>query len=122
MNDDQPTVDGYLAALPEDKRRTLEAMRALIGAQVPQAEEEMSYGVPAFKLKGKALVGYGASAEHCAIYTMSGSTLDAFKKETAGFDTSKGTIRFSPAHPLPEDLVRKLVRARLKEVAGSSKK
>jgi uncharacterized protein YdhG (YjbR/CyaY superfamily) len=108
------THDEYLAALSDDKRRALEKLRKDIKAAAPKAEECISYGIPGFRLNGELLVSYGAAAKHCAFYP--GSTLQAFKKEMKGYDTSsKGTLRFPAEEPLPSALVRKIVRARIAE-------
>lgn len=112
------TIDEYLAALSEDKRAALEKLRKTIKAAAPGAEECISYQLPAFRLDGKVLLGFGATSKHCALYLMSGSTVEAHKDELAGYDTSKGTIRFQADKPLPATLVRKLVRARIVENAG----
>lgn len=106
--------DEYLAALPDDKRTALERLRRTIRAAAPGAEECISYSLPAFRQNGP-LVGYGATAKHCAFYLMSGSTVDAHRDELAGYDTSKGTIRFAADTPLPDALVHKLVHARIAE-------
>ena len=111
------TIDEYLAGLSDDKRAALEKLRKTIRAAAPQAEECISYQLPAFRLNG-LLVAFGASASHCAFYPMSGSTIAAHKEALEGYDTSKGTIRFSPDKPLPAALVRKLVKARIAENAG----
>jgi uncharacterized protein YdhG (YjbR/CyaY superfamily) len=111
------TIDEYLAALSDDKRAVLEKLRKTIRAAAPKAEECISYQLPAFRLNGM-LVGFGATANHCAFYPMSSSTVAAYKEELKGYDTSKGTIRFQPDHPLPVALVRKLVRARIAENRG----
>jgi len=84
---------------------------------VPQAEECISYQLPAFRHNGM-LVAFGATANHCAFYLMSSSTVEAHKDELAGYDTSKGTIRFQADKPLPSALVRKLVKARIAENEG----
>jgi uncharacterized protein YdhG (YjbR/CyaY superfamily) len=106
--------DDYLAALPDDKRSALEQLRRTIRAAAPRAEECISYSLPAFRQNGP-LVGYGATAKHCAFYLMSGSTVEAHRDELAGYDTSKGTIRFAADKPLPDALVHKLVHARIAE-------
>lgn len=106
--------DDYLAALPDDKRSALEQLRRTIRAAAPRAEECISYSLPAFRQNGP-LVGYGATARHWAFYLMSGSTVEAHRDELAGYDTSKGTIRFAADRPLPDALVRKLVHARIAE-------
>jgi uncharacterized protein YdhG (YjbR/CyaY superfamily) len=110
------TIDEYLANLSDDKRAALEKLRKTIRAAAPQAEECISYQMPAFRLNGM-LVGFGATANHCAFYPMSASTVAAHKEELQGYDTSKGTIRFQPDKPLPAALVRKLVKARIAENA-----
>ena len=112
------TIDQYLAALNDDQRAALEKLRKTIRAAAPQAEECISYGLAAFRLNGKPLVGFGASAKHCAFYPMNGSTVAAFQDELKNYDTSKGTIRFPTAKPLPAALVRKLVKARIVENGG----
>lgn len=111
------TIDEYLAALSDDQRAALEKLRKTIRAVAPDAEECISYQLPAFRLNG-LLVGFGAGANHCAFYPMSSSTVAAHKDELKGYDTSKGTIRFQPDKPLPAALVRKLVRARIAENRG----
>jgi len=112
------TIDEYLAALGEDKRAALEKLRKTIKAAAPKAQECISYQLPAFRLDGKMLVAFDATANHCAFYPMSSTTVQAHKDELKDYDTSKGTIRFQPDHPLPAALVRKLVRARMAENAG----
>ena len=112
------TIDEYLAALSGDKRAALEKLRRTIRAAAPEAEECISYQLAAFRLDGRMLVAFGATAEHCAFYLMSSSTVAAHKDELQGYDTSKGTIRFQADRPLPATLVRKLVKARIAENAG----
>ena len=112
------TIDEYLAALDDDMRAALDKLRKTIQAAAPKAEECTSYGLAAFRLDGKPLVGFGATASHCAFYLMSGSTVDAHKVELKQYDTSKGTIRFQADDPLPAALVRKLVKARIAENGG----
>ena len=111
------TIDDYLAALSDDKRAALEKLRKTIRAAAPHAEECISYQLPAFRLNGM-LVGFGATATHCAFYLMSSSTVKAHQDELKDYDTSKGTIRFQADKPLPAALVRKLVKARVAEHAA----
>ncbi len=105
------TPDDYLAALPSDKRAALETLRKRIKDAAPEAEECISYGIPAFRLNGRLLVAYGAAAHHCAFYP--GSVVQALKDELDRYDTSKGTVRFSADRPLPAALVRRLVKLRI---------
>ena len=114
-------IDEYLAALSDDKRAALEKLRKTIRAAAPKAEECISYRLAAFRQDGM-LVAFGATANHCAFYLMSSSTLEAHKDELKGYDTSKGTIRFQADKPLPSALVRKLVKARIAENAGRHRK
>jgi uncharacterized protein YdhG (YjbR/CyaY superfamily) len=107
------TFDGFLSALTPEKRAALERLRKTIRAAAPHAEECISYGIPAFRLGGKFLVGLGAGADHCSFYP--GSALKAFGKELKGYDTGRGTIRFQPDKPIPAALVKKLVRARIRK-------
>ena len=114
---DKPkTPDDYLAAVSADKRAALETLRKTIKAAAPEAEECISYQLPAFRLNGKLLVAYGAAANHCAFYP--GSVVEALKDELKNYDTSKGTIRFPVDRPLPPALVRKLVKLRIAKNAG----
>ena len=115
------SIDAYLDTLSADKRSALQKLRKTIRAAAPDAEECISYQIPAFRLNGM-LVGFGASAKHCAFYPMNSSTVAAFKDELADFDTSKGTIRFQPDYPLPAALVRRIVKARIAENAGRRKR
>jgi uncharacterized protein YdhG (YjbR/CyaY superfamily) len=112
------TIDEYLAGVREDKRAALQTLREIIHAAVPQAEECISYGLAAFRLDGKPLVGFGATANHCAFYPMSSATVAVHADDLEGYDASKGTIRFQPDKPLPAALVRKLLKARIAEIAG----
>jgi len=105
--------DDYLAAVSSEKRHALQKLRQAIKAAAPDAEECISYQVPAFRLNGKFLVAYGAAANHCAFYP--GSTVQALKNEVKDYNTSKGTIRFPADKALPAALVRKLVRLRIED-------
>jgi uncharacterized protein YdhG (YjbR/CyaY superfamily) len=116
------TIDEYLAPLGHEQRVVLEKLRQTIRALAPRAEECISYQLAAFRLDGKMLVAFGASAKHCAFYPLSASTVAAFQDELDGYDTSKGTIRFPADHPLPVGLVRKLVKARIGENAARGTK
>lgn len=109
------TIDEYLAAVKPEQRTVLENLRKTIRAAAPKAEECISYGLAAFRLNGRALVAFGAWASHCALYPMSSKTVKAFQDQLEGFETTKGTIRFTADKPLPAALVRKLVKARVAE-------
>src|SRR3954453_11918008 len=110
-------IDEYLAALSDDNRAALEKLRKTVRAAAPKAEECISYQLAAFRQDGM-LVAFGATANHCAFYLMSASTVEAHKDELKDYDTSKGTIRFQADKPLPAPLVRTLVKARIAENVG----
>jgi len=97
-------------------RDALQKIREAIHAVAPNAEECISYGIPAFRLNGRSLVFFGAWANHCALYPGSSATLKKFRNELRDFQTSKGTLRFSPDNPLPVALVKKLVKARVAQI------
>jgi uncharacterized protein YdhG (YjbR/CyaY superfamily) len=122
MSDKPRTIDEYLAPLPVEKRRALEKLRSAIRASAPGAEECISYALPAFRLGGRALVAFGAGAHHCALYPMSAATIAAHHEELAGYETTKGAIRFPPGRPLPAGLVRRIVKARVAENAAREAK
>ena len=108
------TIDAYLAGIAEPARAALEQLRQMIRAAAPDAKEAISYGVPCFKQDG-VLVSFGAAKAHCAFYVMSPGVMAAMGEALAGFDTSKGTIRFTPEEPLAAALVTRIVKARLEE-------
>ncbi len=107
----------FLAGVPADQRTALEKIRKAIQAAAPEAEEGISYGVPAFLLNGKAIAGFAAAANHCSYFPMSGHVIAALAAELKNYETSKGAIRFPANKPLPAALVRKLVKARIAELA-----
>jgi uncharacterized protein YdhG (YjbR/CyaY superfamily) len=118
MTNKPKTIDDYLAALSADKRAALEKIRKAVKAAAPRAEECISYQLAAFRLDGKPLVAFGATANHCAFYPMSAATVAAHKEDLKDYETSKGTIRFQADKPPSAALVRKLVKARIAENAG----
>lgn len=109
------TVDEYLENTPEPARTTLKHVRAVIKSIVPkETTEVISYGIPMFKYKGM-LVGYAAFAKHCSLFPTGSGVIEKFAKELKGHRTSKGTIQFSPDKPLPDALIKKIVKARVAE-------
>ena len=110
-------VDAYLDGVPQPQRATLEVVRARLQAHLPDAEEGISYGGPAFAVDGKAVAGYSAAKNHCSYLPMSGSVLAKMADALAGYQWSKGALRFAVEEPLPADLIGALVDARLAEVS-----
>ena len=107
------TVDGYLAALPEEARATLEKIRKAIKAAAPKATEVISYQMPMYKHHGM-LVGFAAFKDHCSFFP-GAKPVATYKDELKAYETSKGTIRFPIGKPLPAALVKRLVKARIAE-------
>lgn len=109
------TVTEYLHATPPRARAALQSLRKTIKAAAPGAVETISYGMPAFKYEGRALVYYAAFANHCSFFPASTAVIADYKKELEPWKTSKGTIQFTVEKPLPATLVKKLVKARIRQ-------
>jgi 3-methyladenine DNA glycosylase AlkD/uncharacterized protein YdhG (YjbR/CyaY superfamily) len=114
-------ADAYLAKLSADKRATLEKVRKAIRAAAPDAEEGLSYGMPAF-IQGKPIAGYNASAKHCAYFPMSGAITATLAADLKTYEVSKGGFRFPIGKPPPAALIKKLVQARLAEIGVAKAK
>jgi uncharacterized protein YdhG (YjbR/CyaY superfamily) len=114
-------VDEYLAGVSEPARSTLNKIRAAVRSAVPrEATETISYRIPAFKHKG-VLVWFAAFSNHCSLFPTA-SVIEAFKNELKGFSTSKGTIQFPTNKPLPVALIKKLVKARVKQIDSKKRR
>jgi uncharacterized protein YdhG (YjbR/CyaY superfamily) len=107
------TVEEYISALPQPARDALETLRQAICQAAPQAEETISYNIPAFKWNG-ILVWYAAFKNHIGLYPKA-SAIAAFKSELSPYKTSKGAIQFPIEKPVPLNLVKKIVKFRIKE-------
>jgi len=111
-------IDDYLAALDEPKRGTLTELRETIVGIVPEAEQCISYGLPAFKLGGKTIAGFAAFKSHLSYLPHSGSVIGLLDSETEGYTKTKGSLHFPVDIPLPKALVQKLLDVRLAEALG----
>jgi uncharacterized protein YdhG (YjbR/CyaY superfamily) len=109
-------IDTYLADLDEPKRIRLQQLRQDILEVVPNAEECISYGMPAFKVGGKTVAGFAAFKNHLSYLPHSGSVLPALAADTAAYESTKGSLHFAVDQSLPKDLVSKLVTTRLREL------
>jgi len=108
-------VDQYLDALEETKRTTLARLRQTIMDILPEADQGLSYGVPAFKVRGKTIAGFAAFKNHLSYLPHSGSVFPQMTEELKGYATSSGALRFSIDEPLPAPLVEKLIAVRLRQ-------
>jgi uncharacterized protein YdhG (YjbR/CyaY superfamily) len=109
------TTDEYIAKFPKNVRDVLEELRRVIKDSAPEADEAISYGMPAFKLNGKNLVFFAAWKNHVGFYPGGPSAIEAFKKELSPFKQAKGTVQFPLDKPIPFDLVKKIVKFRVRE-------
>ena len=119
---DPAAVDAYLATLPGGERETLQKLRALIKETVPRVEERISYGTAVMFSSGLDLLGFVAQRKHLSFLTASPKLAAAMKAEISKTHKVSGaTIHFSPDNPLPPALVKKIVRARIRENAAREK-
>ena len=108
-------IDQYLDALEEPKRTALARLRQTILDILPEAEQGISYGVPAFKVAGKTIAGFAAFKSHLSYLPHSGSVFPQLTDEHRGYSTSSGALRFGIDQPLPVPLVEKLIAVRLQQ-------
>jgi uncharacterized protein YdhG (YjbR/CyaY superfamily) len=109
------TVDEYLAQVPDPQRAELDRIRAFVKQTVPEAEESISYMMPAFKYKKKPLIYYAAFKNHLSIFPTSGPT-ETLKDQLKDFNASKGTIQFTLEHPLSDALLGEILHTRVSEI------
>ncbi len=110
-------VEAHLAAVPQPQQDTLRAVRAHLRTVLPDAEEGIKYNMPSFILDGALVASYEGFKQHCSYFPCSGSTLAAIGPLKGGTPAGKGTLQFPVDQPLPLATVRKLVKARLAEIA-----
>lgn len=110
------TIADALAQYPAVDRAALARVVEVARGVVPDAQEGTSYGLPALRVSGKPLLGIARTARHLAVYPFSPAAIDAVRDALAGFDVAKGVIRFTAERPLPDDVVERLVAARLAEI------
>jgi uncharacterized protein YdhG (YjbR/CyaY superfamily) len=109
------TVDEYLATLPDDRRAAMEQLRKTIRAAAPNAHEQLSYRMPAFKTHGQFLVSYDAFKKHYSLFPASDGVVDGLGDEIKPHLAGRGTIQFKADRPLPLDLIRRIIEIRLGE-------
>ncbi|QLQ16997.1 MAG: DUF1801 domain-containing protein [Micropruina sp.] len=114
-----PAVDEYLAAQPEPQRTTLRTVREAIHRLYPDVTEGMSYGAPAFLLDGRRVAGFAGSARHLTFFPHSGSVVASLGDRLGAYRASKGAFQFPIDTPLPDDVLRLVIDARLAELGDS---
>jgi uncharacterized protein YdhG (YjbR/CyaY superfamily) len=115
MRSKPTTINEYLAGVSPKQRAALQKLRATIRSIVPDAEECISYNMPAFRLDDRIVGGFAATASGCSYYPFSGSTLKTLARDVARYGGTKGALHFTTDRPLPKTLVRKLIRTRIAE-------
>jgi uncharacterized protein YdhG (YjbR/CyaY superfamily) len=119
MNRNPKTIDGYLKGVPEDRRRALKDLRKKILSVIPEAQECISYRIPAFRVNGVVVAGFAATTKGCSYFPFSGSTLKTLGPLVSRYEQTKSSLHFSPEIPLPLTLVRKLIKTRMAETKKS---
>jgi uncharacterized protein YdhG (YjbR/CyaY superfamily) len=114
-------IDAYLGGLEEPKRSTLELLRATILEIVPDAEQVISYRVPAFRVAGTTVAGFAAFKDHLSYLPFSGSVLRQLADQLAGYTMTKSALHFPVDRPLPKALVEQLIRVRMTEADQRSR-
>lgn len=112
-------MDDYLDGLAPDQKAALVRVRQIVTELVPEAVEGKSYGMPAFLLAGRPLLGLRAAQKHLSLFPFSPAAVDAVSDRLDGFELSKGTIRFTPEHPVPQAVIADLIAARAREITGA---
>lgn len=112
------SLDEALAELAQPERDCLERLIDVARAEAPDAVAGVSYGMPVLKVHGKPLIGVTANARHLSVHPFSPAVIDQVRPALDGFSLSKGTVRFTPEHPLPGSVVVEMVRARRAEITG----
>jgi uncharacterized protein YdhG (YjbR/CyaY superfamily) len=108
-------IDEYLNGLEEPARTTLEALRGSIAEVIPEAEECLSYGMPAFRLNGTVVAGFAAFKKHLSYLPHSGSILEQLEDDLEGYERTPGSLHFPLDAPLPRTLVERLIRLRIEQ-------
>ncbi len=109
-------IDDYITTVDLDKQSALERIRKIGHEIVPNAEEALSYGMPALKTNGKAFLGFNANEKHIGIYPMSGSIVEKMKDQLTMYETAKGSIKVPLNQPISEALLKQLIGQRLEEI------
>ena len=116
-----PRVDAYLSKLAAEQHALLQALRERVRSLAPQAQETISYGMPAFKLRDRFLLSYAGWKQHCSIYAILDELLAKYADALRDNATTKGSLHFTREHPLPDALVDEFVRARVATIEAGGR-
>ena len=116
------TVEEYLAGLPQSHRNALKKLRTTIRAAAPGATDTISYQIPTIKVDGRSVVAYASFKDHCSLFPMSLKVIDDHRQELEPYLSGKSTIRFGTDKPLPTELVKRIVKARIEEIAARKRR
>jgi uncharacterized protein YdhG (YjbR/CyaY superfamily) len=111
------SVERYIAAQPENTRAVLSRVRQILRRALPQAEETISYGMPAYRVHGRIAIYLAGWKQHYSLYPAIGGLQEEFREELARYQTSKGTIRFPLDEPPPARLIARIAKFRANAVA-----
>jgi uncharacterized protein YdhG (YjbR/CyaY superfamily) len=109
-------IDEVLAGAQPAQREALQLLRETIAAAASDAVETISYSMPAFRYRGRALVAYAPFRSHCSLFPMGSELIEANPERFEAFVQAKGTLHFTPDHPIPVETVRWLVRERMRMI------
>jgi len=113
------TVPDYIAGFPRPVQTVLKRVRGIIRKAMPRAEEGISYQIPAYKLDGRIVLYFAGWTQHYSLYPSNPRLVAAFKEQLAGYELSKGTIRFPLSEPVPVKLIESIAKFRAKEVRAT---
>jgi uncharacterized protein YdhG (YjbR/CyaY superfamily) len=114
------SIDEYIAGFPPETQSVLEEVRGVIRETAPDATERISYAIPTFDLNGRHLVHFAGYAKHVGFYPVTTSVAEAFEQELKPYKQGKGSVQFPLSEPMPTDLIRRMVEARVEEESTGS--
>ena len=110
-------VTAHLKTFSPDRRKSLQAIREQIAAELPDAQEIMKYGIPTFVIDGVPILGFNGYKKHNSLFPYSGSVTPRLEKELAGYEQTKGSIHFEIDKPIPKALLKKIIKAKFAQLA-----
>ena len=116
------SVDEYIAAQPEAVRPKLEQVRVAIRSAAPEAEEDIGYQMPGYKLHGKPMLYFASFKEHYSLFAASGTFFATLEDELSGYELRKGTVQFPLTKPVPVKLISRIAKLRAATISATAKK